>query len=70
MEESYGTWEESEDGLKMTVSFPDPTVYYIYMPGLETNNAFTVTRTSSSDVTFTKTDSDGTPYTYHLRKQP
>ncbi len=70
VEESYGTWEESEDGLKMTVSFPDPTVYYIYMPGLETNNAFTVTRTSSSDVTFTKTDANGTTYTYHLRKQP
>lgn len=70
VEESYGTWDESEDGLKMTVSFSDPTVFYIYMPGLETNNAFTVTRTSSSDVTFTKTDAEGTLYTYHLRKQP
>ncbi len=68
--ESFGTWDESEDGNKMTVSFPDPTTYYINMPGLEVNNAFTVTRTSSSDITFTKTDAEGTAYTYHLKKQP
>ena len=67
--ESFGTWEET-DGNKMTISFPDPTVYYIDMPGLETHNDFTVTTTSSSDVTFTKTTADGTPYTYHLKKQP
>lgn len=68
--ESFGTWDESEDGNKMTISFPDPSVYYIVMPGLEANNAFTVTRTSSSDITFTKTDAEGTAYTYHLKKQP
>ena len=68
--ESFGTWDESEDGNTMTISFPDPNVYYIDMPGLEVNNAFTVTRTSSSDITFTKTDAEGTTYTYHLKKQP
>lgn len=67
--ESFGTWEET-DGGKMTISFPDPTVYYIDMPGLEAHNDFTVTTTSSSDVTFTKTAADGTIYTYHLKKQP
>ena len=67
--ESFGTWEET-DGNKMTISFPDPTVYYIDMPGLESHNDFTFTTTSSSDVTFTKTTADGTPYTYHLKKQP
>ncbi len=67
--ESFGTWEET-DGNKMTISFPDPTVYYIDMPGLEAHNDFTFTTTSSSDVTFTKTTTDGTPYTYHLKKQP
>ena len=69
MVESFGTWEET-DGNKMTISFPDPTVYYIDMPGLESHNDFTFTTTSSSDVTFTKTTADGTPYTYHLKKQP
>ena len=67
--ESFGTWDEQDDG-KMTVSFPDPTVYYIVMPGLEAHNQFTVTTTSSSEVTFTKTDVDGTIYTYRLKKQP
>ncbi len=67
--ESFGTWEE-QDGGKMTVSFPDPTVYYIVMPGLEAHNEFTVTTTSSRDVTFTKTDVDGIVYTYRLKKQP
>ena len=66
--ESFGTW--SEDGSTMTVDFPDPTVYYIVMPGLEAHNAFTVTTASSHDVTFTKTGTDGTTYTYHLKKQP
>ena len=70
MVDSYGAWNESEDGHTMTISFPDPNVYYIDMPGLEVNNAFTVTRTSSSDITFTKTDAEGTTYTYHLKKQP
>ena len=66
--ESFGTW--SEEGKTMTVDFPDPTVYYIDMPGLETHNSFTVATTSSSDVTFTKTATDGIVYTYRLKKQP
>ena len=67
---SYGTWEESDDGSKMTVSFPDPTVYYIVMPGLEDYNDFTITSKSSREVTFTKSDKTGTAYAYHLVKQP
>ena len=66
--ESYGTWDEN-DG-KMTISFPDLTVYYIEVPGLEVHNDFTVTTTSSHEVTFTKTDATGTTFAYHLRKQP
>ena len=69
MVESFGTWEE-QDGGKMTVSFPDPTAYYIVMPGLEVHNDFTFTTASSHGVTFTKTNADGTTYTYHLKKQP
>ena len=68
--ESYGTWEEGENGNKMTISFPDPDVYYIVMPGLEPHNDFTVTTTSTKEITFAKTDTTGTPYTYHLKKQP
>ena len=67
--ESFGSWEET-DGGKMTISFPDPTVYYIDMPGLEEINHFTVTKATSSDITFTKTDTTGDLYTYHLKKQP
>ena len=66
--ESYGTWDENGD--RMTVSFPDPTTYYIDMPGLESHNDFTVTTTSSREVTFTKTDANGTTFAYHLKKQP
>ena len=66
--ESYGTWDENGD--RMTVSFPDPTTYYIEMPGLESHNDFTVTTTSSREVTFTKTDANGTTFAYHLKKQP
>ena len=68
--ESYGTWDESEDGNTLTISFPDPTVHYVHMPGLETVNHFTITRKSSREVTFTKTDMLGDNYTYHLKKQP
>ncbi len=68
--ESFGSWDESEDGDGMVVTFPDPTVYYIEMPGLEAENLFTVTRTSSREITFAKTDKQGTLYTYHLKKQP
>lgn len=66
--ESFGTWDKN-DG-KMTISFPDPTVYYIEVPGLEPRNEFTVTTTSSHEVTFTKTDANGTTFAYHLKKQP
>ena len=67
--ESFGTWEENGD--KMTINFPDPEVFYIQMPGLEVHNDFTVTTTSSREVTFTKTESTtGTIYTYRLRKNP
>lgn len=65
--ESYGTWQENDEG-KMTVSFPDPTVHYIAMPGLEDHNDFTVTHASSSEVTLSKTDQEGTAYRYHLKK--
>ena len=68
MVESFGTW--SEGGNTMTVDFPDPTVYYIVMPGLEAHNSFTVSATSSSEVTFTKTNADGFIYSYRLKKQP
>ena len=68
MVESFGTWDE--DGTTMTIDFPDPTVYYIVMPGLETHNSFTVITTSSHDVTFSKTDNTGVTYQYHLKKQP
>ena len=70
MVESYGAWSESEDGNGMVVTFDDPTVYYIEMPGLEAENLFTVTRTSSREITFAKTDKQGTLYTYRLKKQP
>ena len=66
--ESYGTWTEDEDA--MTITFPDPTVYYIVMPGLEATNDFSVTTTSSREVTLTKSDATGTSYTYRLKKQP
>jgi hypothetical protein len=66
--ESFGTWDENGD--KMTIDFPDESVFYIVMPGLEAHNNFTVTTTSSRDVTFTKTDNTGIIYTYRLKKQP
>ena len=66
--ESFGTWDEN-DG-KMTITFPDPDVFYIEMPGLEAYNDFTITTTSSREVTFTKTDATGTTFAYHLKRQP
>ena len=68
MVESFGTWEENGD--KMIISFPDPDAFYIEMDGLEAHNEFTVTTTSSKEVTFTKNDATGATYTYHLKKQP
>ncbi len=66
--ESFGTWDENGD--KMTIDFPDESVFYIVMPGLEAHNEFAVTTTSSHVVTFTKTDNTGVIYTYYLKKQP
>ncbi len=66
--DSYGTWDENGD--KMTISFPDPSTFYITMPGLESRNDFTVTTTSSREITFTKVDANGTTFAYHLKKQP
>ena len=37
---------------------------------VEAENLFTVTRTSSREITFAKTDKQGTLYTYRLKKQP
>ena len=67
--ESFGIWQESGPNT-MTVSFPDAAVYYIPMPGLEVHNDFTVTSTSSRDVTLTKADAAGTIYSYRLHRQP
>ncbi len=64
--ESFGTWEE-QDGT-MTIDFPDPGVFYIVMPGLESHNAFTMSDVSSKKVTFTKVDATGVSYTYQLKK--
>ena len=66
--ESFGSW--NEDGNTMTIDFPDPTVFYIEMPGLEIHNSFTVTNLSSKEITFTKSDTDGVVFSYHLKKQP
>ena len=66
--DSYGTWDENGD--KMIISFPDPSTFYITMPGLESRNDFTVTTTSSREITFTKVDAAGTTFAYHLKKQP
>jgi len=68
--ESFGTWAEDADNGKMTITFPDPGVYYIEMRGLEEHNDFTVTMASSRDVTLVKTDAAGITYAYHLKKQP
>ena len=68
--ESFGIWDENEEIGKMAVDFPDPTVYYIEMPGLEVHNEFTITRNSSKEITFTKKTNDGIEYAYRLKKQP
>ena len=54
----------------MTISFPDPDLFYIQMPGLEAHNDFTVTTTSSHDVIFSRVTTAGSTVTYHLHKQP
>jgi len=68
--ESYGTWSEDDDASTLTVNFVDSSVYYLYVPGFDTDNQFTVTRTSSSQVTFTRMANNGVTYAYSLKKQP
>ena len=67
--ESFGTWDESEDG-RLTVTFPDASVYYIQMPGLEADNNFTVNAESKGQIVLSKAMADGTPVVYSLKKQP
>lgn len=67
--ESFGTWDDSTEG-KIIISFPDPTVYYIEMPGLEAYNNFTIHSISTREIILTKVDNTGANYTYHLKKQP
>ena len=68
--ESYGTWEETDDGNTMTVTFPDPNVYYIDMPGLEARNEFVIQKQTSGHLDLAKVMADGTPWVYTLKKQP
>lgn len=68
VDESYGTWDEDDNML--TISFPDESVFYIEMPGLERYNGFTVVTDSSKKVTLSKTDDEGVVYAYYLKKQP
>ena len=68
--ESFGTWEESEDGAKLTVNFPDAGMFYIQMPGLEAYNSFTVDNVSHGQIVLTKTLPDGTSCSYFLKRQP
>ncbi len=67
--ESYGTWEESEDG-RLTVTFPDNSVFYIEMPGLEVRNEFVVQKSSGRQLVLTKVLADGSSCIYLLKKQP
>ena len=67
--ESFGTWEEGEDGT-LTITFPDPSVFYIQMPGLEDYNAFAVSDLTGGRITLNKAMADGTPVVYTLKKQP
>ena len=69
LDESFGTWEESEDG-KLTVTFPDASVYYIQMEGLESYNSFTVNQVSHGQIVLTKVMADGVTCVYSLKKQP
>ena len=68
--ESYGTWEESEDGTTLTVTFPDANVFYIDMPGLEARNEFVIQNRTHGQMELTRVMSDGTTCVYTLRKQP
>ncbi len=66
---SYGTWEESDDA-RLTVAFPDASVFYISMPGLEAFNDFTVESRPHGRVLLTRVTSHGETVTYMLKKQP
>ena len=66
--ESFGVWDEGDDGT-MDITFPDPDVFYISMPGLEASNTFAVTRVSSREVIFSRVTTAGSAVTYHLHKQ-
>lgn len=68
--ESFGTWEESDDGNRLTINFPDAGMFYIEMPGLEAYNSFTVNDESHGRIVLTKTLPDGSPCSYFLKKQP
>ena len=67
--ESFGVWDEGDDST-IIVTFPDPDVFYIEMPGLEASNTFAVTRVSSREVIFSRVTTDGSSVVYHLHKQP
>lgn len=67
--ESYGAWEEPQGG-KLAISFPDASVYYIQVPGLETYNDFTVSDMTRRRVMLSKVMADGTPCSFVLKKQP
>lgn len=68
--ESYGTWEESEDRSTLTVTFPDPNVFYINMPGLEDRNEYAIQNRGHGQLELTKVMTDGTTCVYNLKKQP
>ena len=67
--ESFGTWEESEDG-RLIIDFPDASVFYIQMPGLEAHNDFMVNAESQGLIVLSKTMADGISCVIVLRKQP
>ena len=67
--ESFGTWEEGENG-RLTITFPDASVFYIQMPGLEALNDFTVNVESKGQIVLSKTMTDGVSCVYSLKKQP
>ena len=69
MEESFGTWEESQDG-RLTVTFPDAGVFYVELPGLEAYNDFAVNNMAHGQIALTKVMTDGATCTFTLRKQP
>ncbi len=68
--ESFGTWEESEHGSTLTVTFPDPNVFYINMPGLEDRNEFAIVKRGHGQLELTKVMADGTTCVFDLKKQP